>query len=110
MPFCLYPQSLAEQGRELVSDPWVYLLNHFETAQQPDRATRQQAQAFVRQSRDFYIAAQNPHLSSQPVLLYYAFLNPVKAWIVLDDRSGLAEALHGIREAPANFNRRRLHL
>jgi len=109
VPFSLYPKSLAENGRQLVSDPWSYLLNHLKGFQ-VKRHARQHAEAFIYQSRYFFEAANTSRAPSQPLLYYYAFMNMAKAWIVLDTQHELSQALHGIQEHPENFQKTYLYL
>lgn len=110
IPFALFPSAMATHGRQLVADPWTYLLNFCETARNPSAVRRGRAEAFIRQSRDFYAAAQTPHTSAQPLLLYYAFMNLLKAWIVLQEDVDIANAYHGISELPENRAKERLHI
>lgn len=57
------------------------------------------ANAFLVQSEDFYRASFNSGISTKPVLLYYSFLNLVKAFILTKGQaSSLDRAKHGLSE------------
>jgi YaaC-like Protein len=64
-------------------------------------ASQPEALAFLRQAEDFYRAA-SAGLSTNPLLLYYAFLNLGKALIRVRGYAGsLDQAMHGLKENTA---------
>lgn len=83
--------------------PWAVLQGAVNT--RCDTKTRPEAEALLAQAQDFYLAAQSGATTANPLLLYYAFLNLVKTFILTSqDASSLVEAKHGLvehrREAP----------
>jgi hypothetical protein len=61
-------------------------------------ATRE-ARAFLQQALDFYTASARGQVRSNPLLLYYAFLNLAKTFALTSGRaSTVVEAKHGIAE------------
>ncbi|MHB0843058.1 YaaC family protein [Stutzerimonas nitrititolerans] len=65
-----------------------------------DSNARSQANAFVEQAEDFYRAYQSAHeTSSKPLLVYYALLNLVKAFVLFKEvKNEYGKAQHGIQE------------
>jgi len=63
-------------------------------------AQRPAARAFVDQARDLYFSAANrPVTAATPLILYYCYLNLIKAFILaIDQRRVLDRAKHGLSE------------
>jgi YaaC-like Protein len=62
--------------------------------------------SFLYQARDFYIAYETARTASRPLLLYYAFLNLAKAFIICRNVSGnLGNATHGLSEDRTGYSK-----
>jgi len=86
--------------RLFVNDPWELIAEAI--ARSPKGKPREIAQSFRRQAEDyFYIATTGRELTVKPVLLYYAFLNLVKAYLIAKGNTNLiGQAYHGISCSP----------
>jgi YaaC-like protein len=103
--FFLYSpaRSNPQTGRMLASNPWKCMELHF--AEQ--RKTASISCSFLHQAFDFYQAAAGAGPTSQPVLLYYSFLNLAKAIIVHKNPAiDLRRSLHGLNEPASNIRQR----
>jgi hypothetical protein len=90
--------------RVITANPWAFLEH---TVQQRLPVAKEPvALAYVAQARDFYEAAHNHQLGSQPLLYYYAFLNLAKAALVTKGVALPATARHGISDPKANVRSR----
>lgn len=79
------------------TEPWNIIQHSLEKL--ADAAARRQAIAFLVQSRDFFTAAQNSDVSAaKPLLLYYSFLNLVKALVIQRGGNALGMVRHGLSE------------
>jgi len=79
-------------------DPWNLVSTS--VRQQCDAKRADEALAYVEQSRDFYRAAVAASVSAaRPLLLYYCFMNLVKAYCVTKDPGiSFSMAKHGLQE------------
>src|SRR5262245_537267 len=69
------------QSRVFATDPWSVIRHSIE--KRCAAASKVQAQAFRAQSQDYFRAADVAGLfTARPVLLYYSFLNLVKAFVL----------------------------
>lgn len=86
------------QSRIFATDPWSVIRHSIDT--RCPAATKSQAHAFRAQSQDYFHAAQVAGLfTAKPVLLYYSFLNLVKAFVLtLGQRPEYTAAFHGLKE------------
>ena len=86
------------QDRIFATNPWSIIRG--ELRKIDCKKTRRQARRFVLQAEDFYRAYQSAHeVSSKPLLVYYSFLNLVKAYCLHEDvRKRYKSAYHGIHE------------
>lgn len=106
--FLLYAPTDANQptsdvGRMLASNPWKCMELHL--AAQKRSAVR--TQAFLKQAQEFFTAAEQAGPLSQPVLMYYGFLNLAKMLILhRNPGTDLSRALHGIGEPNDNIRKR----
>lgn len=79
------------------TEPWNIIQHNLEKLS--DTSARQQALAFLVQSRDFFNAAQNSDVSAaKPLLLYYSFLNLAKCLTVKRKGTALGAVHHGLSE------------
>jgi hypothetical protein len=77
--------------------PWAVLQGAVNT--RCDTRKRPEAVAFLAQARDFYSASQGGAIASNPLLLYYAFLNLAKTFILTSGQApSLVDARHGLTE------------
>ena len=60
----------------------------------------------LEQAFDFFEAAQNPNISSKPLLFYYSFLNLAKVTLLIQGIPLPAKLSHGISEVEINRNTR----
>lgn len=58
--------------------------------------------SLLEQAKNFYIAAENSPIKSQPLLYYYSFLNLSKVIINLEKKYGSVPYLHGLGEQHNN--------
>lgn len=90
----------ALQNRVFISNPWG-LIRQATIYRVKSSKTRNEALAFIDQASAFYSAAESTeHLSSHPLLLYYSFMNLVKAYLLASGHlSSLGQKLqHGLSE------------
>lgn len=92
--------------RVVTADPWAFL-SHLAVTRLTKR-NENIANAYIAQGQDFFQAAQNPEFHSRPLLYYYAFLNVVKAALLIRGVPLPPRAAHGILDPSAN-SRQRLH-
>lgn len=98
-----YWPTIQEKRREklqstlFATDPWILIRNRTEKVSTP--VAYRQAQAYLRQARDFFGAAENSEVSAaKPLLLYYSFLNLAKCFIVTKQETALGAIFHGLSE------------
>src|SRR6516165_3531476 len=92
--------------RVVTADPWAFL-SHL--AVRLGKRNEDIANAYIAQGYDFFEAAQTPRFHSRPLLYYYAFLNVVKAALLIRQVALPPLARHGISDPRAN-SRIRLRL
>ena len=87
------------QSRVFATDPWAIIRQSIN--EQCTAESREQAQAFCAQAEDYFRAADVAGLfTTQPILLYYSFLNLEKAFALTRGvRPLYARAAHGLAEA-----------
>lgn len=90
--------------RVVTADPWAFL-STLATIKLP-KSKEGIALAYIQQGHEFYEAAQNPRLNSRPLLYYYAFLNLVKAALLIKGHPLPPAAKHGIYDPRANSRKR----
>jgi hypothetical protein len=90
--------------RVVTADPWAFL-SHLAVTRL-DKRNEDIANAYISQGNDFFEAAQNPRFHSRPLLYYYAFLNVVKAALLIRRVSLPPLARHGINDPSANSRQR----
>lgn len=86
------------QYRVFVSDPWPLI--HREIGRRPHGSATTAAAAFASQAEDLLRASAYAKVSaSKPLLLYYGFLNVVKAFLLMEGRvADLGRSCHGMSE------------
>jgi len=86
------------QTRVFATNPWSVIRGAL-TEIEDDNA-KHQANSFVEQAEDFYRAYQSAHeVSSKPLLVYYALMNLVKAFVLFKKvKFEYGKAQHGIQE------------
>lgn len=86
------------QTRVFATNPWSVIRGALTEIE--DDTSKHQANSFVEQAEDFYRAYQSAHeVSSKPLLVYYALLNLVKAFVIFKDvKFEYGKAHHGIQE------------
>ena len=79
-------------------DPWVIIRQSIAT--RCPKPAQPEALAYLRQARDFHNAATLADVTAaRPLLLYYCFMNLVKAYILtVEQRPALPQAMHGLSE------------
>jgi len=93
--------------RMLASNPWRCM--ELELVRQ--NSSSEDCLAYLRQAHDFSVAAEAAKATARPVLMYYSFLNLAKMLIKYRDKQkNLAQAIHGLTEAPENAQRQRVTL
>ena len=104
LPFSFFPVTRNNRRYGLYDavfavNPWSVMRGAVDT--QLVAAARPEALAFLKQAEDFYRAA-SAGPSTNPLLLYYAFLNLGKALIRVRGYPGsLDQAMHGLKEGTA---------
>ncbi|MBI1847238.1 MAG: hypothetical protein HY294_05300 [Candidatus Rokubacteria bacterium] len=88
----------------MTADPWAFL-SHLAVTRL-DKRNEDIANAYISQGNDFFEAAQNPRFHSRPLLYYYAFLNVVKAALLIRRVPLPPLARHGINDPRANSRQR----
>ena len=62
-------------------------------------ASKPAAFAFLEQAQDFFTAAESGVAAAKPLLLYYSFMNLVKAFVLTNgQRTSINRAAHGLKE------------
>lgn len=86
------------QSRVFATDPWAVIRHAID--KRCRAISKPQAQAFREQAADYFRAAEVAGLfTTKPVLLYYSFLNLVKAFVLTREyRAEYAAAFHGLKE------------
>jgi hypothetical protein len=86
------------QTRIFATNPWSIIRGALNGIS--DDNARKQANSFIEQAEDFYRAYQSAHeISSKPLLVYYAFLNLVKAFGLFKEVTfEYGKAQHGLQE------------
>lgn len=93
-----------EKPRIVTADPWAFLLHTVDKNLAKAEANR--AAAFVEQGRDFFLGAVTSNAASKPLFYYYAFLNVMKAALLVR-RVQIPEIVrHGINDPRANQGHR----
>lgn len=90
--------------RVVTADPWALLRDL--AVRTLDRVHERIAIAHVEQAFDFFEAATTPHMGSKPLLYYYAFLNLVRAALVIRKVQIPPATTHGISDPRANVRER----
>ncbi len=90
--------------RIVTADPWAFL-SHLAVTKL-DKRNEDIANAYIAQGNEFFEAAQNPRFHSRPLLYYYAFLNVVKAALLIRNVRLPPLARHGISDPRANSRQR----
>jgi len=73
------------QTRVFTTDPWAVMAEGL--AEMRPKSSREAALAFNAQAEDFYEASQSSKLPyAKPLLLYYSFMNLVKALLLMDGK------------------------
>lgn len=104
LPFSFFPVTRNSRRYGLYDavfavDPWSVMRGA--VGSELPAVSQPEALAFLRQAEDFYRAA-SAGLSTNPLLLYYAFLNLGKALVrVRGYRGSLDQAMHGLTERTA---------
>ncbi|MFZ0963765.1 MAG: YaaC family protein [Terriglobia bacterium] len=86
------------QTRVFTSDPWAVMAEGI--AEKCPKASKEAALAFNAQAEDFYDASQSSKLPyAKPLLLYYSFMNLVKALILMAGKATASyRPHHGMSE------------
>jgi hypothetical protein len=99
-------KSYALQTELLTKNPWEVIENSINAALDRRSRAADVCLAFLFQSLDFYRAYEGSRVSSRPLLLYYSFLNLVKALVVCrQPGADLAGAAHGLTENRTRYTR-----
>ena len=85
------------QSRVFVSNPWNVIENVIN--KNCPAASKKLALAFAEQSKDFFNASQYGEVrAAKPLLIYYSFMNLVKAFLLFKDLvQDLSDSHHGLR-------------
>lgn len=86
------------QTRIFATNPWSVIRGAIHEIN--DANTKSQAASFIEQAEDFYRAYQSAHeTASKPLLIYYAMLNLVKAFVLKQGvKASYDKAQHGLQE------------
>lgn len=86
------------QSRVFATEPWAVIRRSID--ERCPAVAKAQAHAFRAQSQDYFKAAEVAGLfTTKPVLLYYSFLNLVKAFVLtMRHRPEYSAAYHGLKE------------
>lgn len=102
IPFTFWPtfRDTRREGLQwtlFASDPWFLIENKVRSL---SASARGEAIAFLLQARDFYQAATDSNINAaKPLLLYYAFLNLAKCYIVFQAQAPFgSRVVHGLSE------------
>ena len=84
------------QTRIFATNPWSVIRGAIH--EMDDANTKSQAASFIEQAEDFYRAYQSAHeTASKPLLVYYAMLNLVKAFVLKQGiKASYDKAQHGL--------------
>ena len=83
--------------RVFATDPWTILRGA--TERRCKVASKPAAFAFLEQAQDFFTAAESGVAAAKPLLLYYSFMNLVKAFVLTNgQRTSINRAAHGLKE------------
>ncbi|MHC4119722.1 MAG: YaaC family protein [Planctomycetota bacterium] len=103
VPFSFWPTRKTKtrsilSTRVFANDPWPIITSSIKQRIASD-SKRLEALAYCEQSQDFFRSAQIARVSAaKPILLYYAFMNLAKAFILLKGvRPSLSNAYHGLK-------------
>jgi len=103
LPFSFWPTyegstRVGVQSTVFALDPWTIINTSVKQHCPPN--VKVEALAYVEQAKDFYTAAASSAIAAaRPLLLYYCFLNLVKALILYrNTRTSITRAEHGLRE------------
>lgn len=88
----------------VVSDPWAFLRDVITRESFGDDNAR--LLAYIEQASDFFTAAENPRVSSRPLLYYYLFLNLAKVACALHDVDMPPKLRHGLSDPHTNRRER----
>lgn len=91
------------KNKVITSNVWAFLK---EKCEEKFGQKAKKPHAFIEQAYDFYLSASNPRLSSRPLLYYYAFLNMVKTFLLLQDIDLAEYPKHGI--SPVKIKKKKL--
>lgn len=94
------------QPRIVAADPWSFFANLAHDTL--DKKNALKASSFIDQGYDLYEAARNPNFGSRPLLYYYAFLNLVKASLIINKITIPNSVKHGIYDPKTN-NKEKLY-
>lgn len=109
--FSLWPTrmragSYLPQTEILTKNPWEAIESAINVRMDRRSKKLDVCLSFLYQARDFYIAYETARTASRPLLLYYAFLNLAKAFIICRNvPSDLANATHGLSEDRAGYSK-----
>src|SRR2546426_5537215 len=90
--------------RVLTSNVWAFLSTVSE--RELDTSKNADSQAYLEQAQEFFTASSSPHIRSNPLLYYYAFLNLTKVLLLHLGRSVPPAAQHGLAETGLNLRDR----
>ena len=105
--FSLWPTRKGVRGyvlqpEVLSNSPWDVIEYRIKEKYGARSKIRKACLSFLEQAKNFYFASQTFNLSSRPLLLYYAFLNLAKAYILYSGTAAnLDKAEHGVAEENA---------
>ena len=110
VPFSFWPTRKTQtrcilSTRVFSSDPWPIIMSCIKK-KIVAAGRRREALAYCEQSQDFFRSAQVAGVSAaKPILLYYAFMNLAKAFILFKGiKPDLSNAYHGLRNADTPQN------
>lgn len=81
IPFTFWPENYLKYGRFLASDCWQCLKSNV-ISSGFNQTLKSRIQAYITQSSDFYEASRNASVDTKPLMLYYCYLNLVKAFLL----------------------------
>lgn len=99
--------STRDAARIVTADPWAFLL-HIAEARLP-RDDERRACAFICQGKEFFESARSSNDAGKPLFYYYAFLNVLKAALIVRRQPIPVILRHGIND-PRHNRRTRLSL
>lgn len=102
---CGFPLFGSEDASRIVTaDPWAYLFHMSEKRLR--KADELRADAFIEQGRDFFNCASGSNDAGKPLFYYYAFLNVMKAALLIRKVSLPPVLKHGVSDPRANQRQR----